>query len=172
VSHRDGGRRRIRAFVVLMFALMAAAPAAASAETVRTTIHIPGMVVDNLCNGEPVFLSGDLHVETTTYRTRRGGFIVRSSTRAHNLRGEGLVTQLPYRGDEGENTRGYYAPPPQPSYQSVVHWTKLWPDGPAPSMYLVIALRQTIAADGTVIPTLESMRLTCREPCRKRGGRH
>ena len=50
------------------------------------------------------------------------------------------------------NTFSYYAPPPYPSSHRVYHWTKLVPEANAPTMYLVVVLRETTAADGTTVP--------------------
>jgi hypothetical protein len=43
-------------------------------------------------------------------------------------------------------------------------WTKLVPQGPAPSKYLVLVLRETITADGTVVPVFERAYLVCKQP--------
>jgi hypothetical protein len=168
-------RRRLVAMVAL--ALVLAVPGVASAggdsggsgsgKTTRTTIHIPLTVLDNLCNGaEPVALSGDLMIVTRTTPDARGGYTVQSSSDAHNLQGQGLVSMYGYEGDDGEDSYAHYAPPPYPSTQSVVHYTRLVPKGPAPSEYLVVVLRETVLADGTVVPTLDRTYLTCRPPKR------
>ena len=103
-------------------------------QTVKTTIHMPAMILDNLCNGaEPVYLSGDLMITTRTTPDSRGGYTVQSSSDAHNLQGQGLVSMLGYEGDDGEDSYQYYAPPPYPSTFSVTHYTRLVPKGPAPS---------------------------------------
>jgi hypothetical protein len=157
--------RTVTAVAAMTAALLVAAPAqAGGGKTVRTTIHVPAMVVDNLCNGEPVVLTGDLVITTSTRPARDGGYTVSSTTDGRNLHGPGLVTQLEYTGDDNEQSYAYYAPPPYPSTFSVVHWTTLIPHGNAPSMYLVIVLRETVAADGTVVPTLDRMYLTCKQP--------
>ena len=85
---------------------------------------------------------------------------------ARDLRGTRIAPLPPigYRGADGENTYSYYAPPPFPSTHRVVHWTTLIPDGKAPRMYLVLVIRETIAADGTVIPVFEAAYLVCKQP--------
>jgi hypothetical protein len=135
-------------------------------ETVRTTINLPALVLDNLCNGDVVVLSGDLHITTTTTPQRNGGFTVRSSADARNLRGD-RIAPLPaigYHGWDREDTFSYYAPPPQPSQHRVVHWTRLVPEADEPVMYLVFELRETVLADGTVVPVLERAYLKCAPP--------
>jgi hypothetical protein len=143
--------------------VLAPASAPAAGRTVTYTLHVPAMVVDNLCNGEPVVFSGDLHIRETT-RVSGTGYTVESSTNARNLHGPGLVTGTEYSGQDTENTFAYYAAPPFPSSFSVVHWTRLESHGPVPNMYLVIVLRETIAPDGTVVPTLDRMYLSCQQP--------
>ncbi len=133
-------------------------------QTVKTTINLPAFPLDNLCNGDVVNLSGDLHITTTTTPHRNGGYTVRSSADARNLRGNRIAPPppIPYRGDDRENTYSYYAPPPQPSSHRVVHWTRLVPEGHAPTMYLLVVLRETLAADGTVVPVFERAYLACK----------
>jgi hypothetical protein len=151
-----------------VLAVVAAAPADATSRgtTVRTTINIPAMVADNLCNGDVVNLSGDLTITTTTTPARNGGYTVQTSAVARDLRGTRIAPppMIGYRGADGENTYSYYAPPPFPSTHRVVHWTTLIPDGNAPRMYLVLVIRETIAADGTVIPVFERAYLVCKQP--------
>jgi hypothetical protein len=133
--------------------------------TVDVTLDVPAMVVDNLCNGDVVNLSGDMRVITTTTPTRNGGYTVRSSTIAKDLRGERIAPPpvIGYHGDDVTNSYSYYAPPPYPSTHQVVHWTKLVPEGNAPTMYLVIVLRET-TANGTTVPVLERTYLVCQQP--------
>jgi hypothetical protein len=148
-------------------------------QTVTTTINLPALVLDNLCNGDVVNLSGDLRITTTTTPRSGGGFTVRSTADARGLRGERIfpLPAIGYRGDDREDTYSYYAPPPQPSTHSYTHWTKLVPEGKAPTMYLVVVIRETILADGTPVPVAERAYLKCTEPknrkCepRKRGAR-
>jgi hypothetical protein len=135
-------------------------------KTVKTTINLPALVLDNLCNLDVVNLHGDLHITTTTTPRRNGGYTVKSTAIARNLRGE-RIAPLPairYRGGDGENTYSYYAPPPYPSSHRVVHWTKLIPSGDEPRMYLVLVIREQILADGTVVPVLERTYLSCKPP--------
>jgi hypothetical protein len=135
-------------------------------QTVRITINLPALVLDNLCNADVVNLSGDLTITTTTTPQGDGGYTVRSSSVARNLTGT-RIAPLPaigYKGDDGENVYSYYAPPPQPSTHTVVHWTKLVPEGDAPTMYLVTVLRETTMADGTTVPVLDRAYLSYSPP--------
>jgi hypothetical protein len=135
-------------------------------QTVRTTINIPAMVADNLCNGDVVRLSGDLTITTTTTPRSDGGYTVRSSANARNLRGNRIAPLPPvgYHGWDSDDTYSYYAPPPQPSQHRVVHWTKLVPESDQPVMFLVFEIQETLLADGTVVPVLDRMYLKCSPP--------
>jgi hypothetical protein len=168
------GRQRGRIAMAMLgiagalLAVVVAAPAEAktAGTTVETTLNIPAMVVDNLCNLDVVNLSGDLTIRTTTTPARNGGYTVQTAAVARNLRGTRIAPPpaIGYRGGDGENTYSYYAPPPFPSTHRVVHWTTLIPDGNAPRMYLVLVILETITADGTVIPVLERAYLVCKQP--------
>jgi hypothetical protein len=135
-------------------------------KTVRTTLNIPAMVVDNLCNGDVVAVSGDLKIVTTTTPHRDGGYTVRSRATARNLRGERIAPPPPvgYHAHDGQDSYSYYAPPPQPSQHRVVHWTRLIPEADQPVMYLVFEIQETVLADGTVVPVLDRMYLHCSPP--------
>jgi hypothetical protein len=143
-----------------------AAKSAGRGQTVDVTINLPALVLDNLCNGDVVNLSGDLRIRTTTTPTRNGGYTVRSSAIARDLQGNRILPPpaIGYHGDDGENAYSYYAPPPYPSTHRVVHWTRLVPEAKAPSMYLVLVLQETIMADGTVVPVFERAYLVCKKP--------
>src|SRR4051794_18163454 len=68
--NRQRGRiaMAVLAIAGTLLVVVAAAPAEAKSggTTVATTINIPAMVVDNLCNLDIVNLSGDLTIRTTT----------------------------------------------------------------------------------------------------------
>jgi hypothetical protein len=159
----------VAAVALALLALIGAPPGEAKrekGETVTTTINLPVFLTDNICNGDVVNLHGDLTITTTTTPRRNGGFTVESSAIARNLEGERIAPPpaIGYRGDDGENTFSYFAPPPYPSSHRVVHWTRLIPDGKAPRMYLVVVLRETINADGTVVTAPEQVYLSCKKP--------
>jgi hypothetical protein len=182
-KHEFRPSRGIRALVVVLavgipLAVVAAGlsiPTRASAsgttttgksQTVKTTINIPAMVVDNLCNADVVNLSGDATITVTTTPRSNGGYTVRSSFIAPNLRGTRILPPPPigYKGDDRENAYSYYAPAGSSTHR-VVHWTKLVPQGNAPTMYLVVVIREAILADGTpAVPVFERAYLICRQP--------
>ena len=108
-----------------------------------------------------------MRIITVTRPARNGGFTVTSSAAAMNLRGNRIapLPMIGYRGDQTENSYSYYAPPPYPGTSSVVHWTRLNPQGNGPTMWLVIVMRYVIATDGTLAPSVpERAYLTCTEP--------
>jgi hypothetical protein len=135
-------------------------------KTVRTTINLAAFVADNLCNGDVVALSGDLTITTTTTPRPDGGFTVRSSADARNLKGTRIAPPpaVGYHGWDREDAYSYYAAPPQPSQHRVVHWTRLVPESDQPVMHLVFQIQETVLADGTVVPVLDRMYLKCSPP--------
>jgi hypothetical protein len=137
---------------------------------VDVTINIAALPLDNLCNGDVVNLSGDMRIVTVTRPAKNGGYTVTSTSTARNLRGERIapLPAIPYSGDQTENSFSYYAPPPYPSTSRVAHWTRLVPQGKAPTMWLVVVLRYTIAADGSLVPVAERANLTCTQPSEHR----
>jgi hypothetical protein len=140
-------------------------PSQAAAQTTRTEIHVPLRILDNLCaNDEPVQLSGDEYITTTTTARSDGGYTVRASIVAPNLKGTGMLTGIPYRGVDGQTTYSYAAPAPFPAVDDVTLYTVLKPQYQLPSMYLVTVIRETIAFDGTPLTTFRSISLTCKQP--------
>jgi hypothetical protein len=144
-------------------------------QRVDVTINVAALPLTNLCNGDVVNLSGDMRIVTVTRPARNGGYTVTSTATARNLRGSRIapLPAISYVGDDAENSFSYYAPPPYPSSSRVLHWTKLRPQGNAPTMWLVVALRYTVALDGTLVPVAERAYLTCSMPQHHRcaGGR-
>jgi hypothetical protein len=163
--------RRALLLLVAALSLMTVAPAQAmpdtsgSGRTVTYTLHVAALPVDNLCNADAVILSGDLYIRETTTPARNGGYRVTSTINGKDLTGHGLPSDLDYKGEDREDSRAYYAPPPYPSTFYDAHYTKLVPQGDAPSMYLVIILKEVVMADGTVVPTINRMFLVCKQPC-------
>ena len=164
VEHRHRSRWRAVTGTVLSAAALVV-PAQASAETTRTEIHIPLTVLTNLCaENEPVALSGDEYITTTTTPRPDGSFTVTASIVAPNLTGTGMVSNIPYSGVDGQQTYSYIATPPFPSTYDVTLFTILRPAYKLASMYLVTVIRQTIAFDGTPVTTFRSVSLTCKQP--------
>jgi hypothetical protein len=158
---------------VLAFVVLGAAPASAATEGKRTTnttvIHFPVAVLDNLCNGDAVAVNGDLTITQTTVQHRDGSFTIWSNSSAPNLTGQRLTPPpIDYNAADVEQSRSRNAPPPSPAYSfSDVHWTKLVPHGPAPTMYLVVVTRETLFENGKMVTMLDRAYLACTQPCRQ-----
>jgi hypothetical protein len=169
---RSFARPAVRLVMTLVSALLATGSSYAVAGTstdgqrVDVTINIAALPLDNLCNGDVVNLSGDMRIVTVTRPTKNGGYTVTSTATARNLRGNRIapLPAIPYTGDQTDDSFSYYAPPPYPSTSRIAHWTKLVPQGKAPTMWLVVVSRYTIAADGTLVPVAERAYLTCSQP--------
>jgi len=134
-------------------------------QTVKITIDVAALPVDNLCNGDVINLHGQETITTTTTPTSNG-FRVVSSMRANNLKGE-RVAPLPsydYVGSDDTDSYSYIAPPPYPTTYSGMHWTRIVPQTNASAMWLVVVTREVIAADGTAVPTVERAYLRCSQP--------
>jgi hypothetical protein len=132
--------------------------------TTEYTLHVAALPVTNLCNADAVILNGDLEIRETTTPAKKDGYTVQSTINGRNLTGSGLPSGLDYTGEDREQSNAYYAPPPYPSTFTDVHYTRLVPQGDAPGEYLVVVLRETVAADGTVVPTIDQTYLVCSQP--------
>lgn len=133
--------------------------------TVEYTLPVPALALENLCNLDAVILNGDLRIRTTTTTLRNGGVQVVSTINGRNLTGFGLPSALDYLGENREYSYSYTAPPPGIGTFQVTQYTKLDPQGGnAPTMYLVVVLRQVVLADLTAVPVLERMYLVCQQP--------
>jgi hypothetical protein len=136
----------------------------AKGTTTEYTLHVAALPVTNLCNADAVILNGDLHIRETTTPAKNGGYTVNSTTNGRNLTGSGLPSGLDYKGQDVEQSNAYYAPPPYPTTFTDAHYTKLVPQGNAPTEYLVVVLREVVLADGTVVPTIDKTYLVCSQP--------
>jgi hypothetical protein len=132
--------------------------------TTEYTLHVAALPVTNLCNADAVILNGDLAIRETTTPAKNGGYTVQSTINGRDLTGSGLPSGLDYRAEDREQSNAYYAPPPYPSTFTDAHYTKLVPQGKAPTEYLVVVLREVILADGTVVPTIDQTYLVCSQP--------
>ena len=133
--------------------------------TVEYTLPVPALALENVCYLDAVILNGDLHIRTTTTSLADGGVRVVSTINGRNLTGFGLPSALDYKGENHEYTYSYTAPPPGIGTFQVVQYTKLDPQGGnAPTMYLVVVLRQVVLADLTTVPVIERMYLVCQQP--------
>ena len=168
--------RILRRFTLMMLALVGAVTAglvmqssamattrAGKTTVVNATLQIPANVLDNLCNGDVVNLHGTLNIRTATTTQSNGSVRVVSTSRFTGTGARLNSTPINYHGDDTQNTAEYTAPPPYPSTFSVLQWTKLVPQGNAPTMWLVFVLREVVTPGGTV-PTLERTYLTCSQP--------
>jgi hypothetical protein len=119
------------------------------------TINVAALPLDNLCNGDVVVLSGEMRIVTVTRPTNNGGYTVTSTATARNLRGQRIAPPPPigYRGDQTESSYTYYAPPPYPRTTRIIHWTKLVPQGKAPTMWLVVVFRYVILPTARSFPS-------------------
>lgn len=158
-------RRLLIAMMVpaLSLAIVALRPAPARADTVISVINLPLVVIDNQCNGEPVGLSGDLLTVVTTRSTPDGGTTLRAVSVTRGLRGTGLVSGVSYRAVELSGTFATQLPPPGTGtfYYTVV--TLLVPQSSAaPAMLLVMAIKGTLAPDGTISNEVTRTYLVCR----------
>lgn len=171
-------RRTVAAVPLIVMAILATmalgvAPVSAAGSqstTTRTVIHFPADVLTNLCNADIVAVSGDLTITETTTRHSDGSFTIRSTAAAWHLTGSRVAPPpaIGYRAADVEQSYSRNAPPPSPAYTfSDAHWTKLVPQGPAPTMYLVVVLRETLLENGTMVTTLDRAYLVCTEPCRQ-----
>ena len=133
-------------------------------QTVEYTLPVPALALENLCNADAVVLNGDLHIRTTTTQLSNGGVQVVSTINGRNLTGFGLPSALDYKGENREYSYSYTAPPPGIGTFLVTQYTKLVPQGNAPTMYLVVVLREVVLSDGTTVPTLDRTYLVCQQP--------
>jgi hypothetical protein len=162
----------------MLIALSAAPASASTTYTVERTIHLAAVPLVNLCNTDLVNLQGDQHIVVRTTTRDDGTVIVNSVFNLKNARGQRYWPQppIPYRGSDLEQDYSYLAPPPYPQTFQIVHWTKLIPQSPAPTMYLVSVWRETINPNAPATVTPEPrIYLVCKEPCDHRnfddGGR-
>ena len=133
-------------------------------QTVEYTLPVPALALDNLCNLDAVILNGDLHIRTTTTTLPNGGVTVTSTINGRDLTGFGLPSALNYVGENREYSYSYTAPPPGIGTFQVTQYTKLVPQGNAPTMYLVVVLREVVLADLTTVPVIDRMYLVCKQP--------
>jgi hypothetical protein len=155
----------------VVLALTVAAPLAssvtcASAQTTRTRIAMPAVLIVNQCNNDPVALSGYMDVKVTTTPSANGTTTIASTASMPNLRGTGLASGRRYRAVDTTQTHKYLVAPPLPSTFHYKQWTVLRPRPASPSvpkMYLVFEMQGVIVA-GALVPSLLNASISCSVP--------
>src|SRR6187455_3196768 len=101
----SGHSRKILVFVI-MFALAAvtAFPAYAQAITFTDRVIVPFETVITGCNGEDVFVSGELLLISQTTIDDSGGIHFQSTLVPRHVRGVGLVTGTVYKAVGGDRS--------------------------------------------------------------------
>jgi hypothetical protein len=152
---------------VMLLALSAAPAFAATSYTVERTIHVPALALVNLCNADLVALQGDEHIRVTTTTRKDGTIIVNSHFSLPNLTGQRYAPPptVGYTGADYEQDYSYLAPPPHPNTFRIAQWTRLVPQGPAPTMYLVTVFKEVIYPDAPAVVTVDRAYLVCTQPC-------
>jgi len=149
---------------------MGPTPVSAASSTTRTeiTIRLEAATFVNLCNNDFVELAGDETIRVTRTTNSDGSSTVRSTLIAPNLTGKRAapLPMIGYRGADAHQNYAYYAPAHFPYTLTVIHWQKLVPQGPAPTMYLVTVLRETLLDSSSApVVTVDRLYLACTEPC-------
>jgi hypothetical protein len=150
-----------------LVALNAAPTSASTTYTVERTIRLAAVPFTNLCNTDVVNLQGDQHILVRTTARDDGTVIVNSVFNLKDATGQRYWPEppIPYKGSDLEQDYSYLAPPPYPQTFQIVHWTKLIPQRPAPTMYLISVWRETVDPNAPPVITPEPrVYFVCKEP--------
>jgi hypothetical protein len=143
----------------LLLALLLVAAPAQAANVVNTTIHIPLAVYDNPCLGEPIALSGDLHLILNITTDSAGGYHYVSKWNA-SYSGTGVISGAAYTASESKQES--WSAPQLPASHTTTSVVKLVTKGGAQNAFLITTFTTTIDANGAVTVTEDSVSVDCR----------
>ena len=156
-DHRSAVAALVGALVCWLV-LGLAAPA--RAETTNVTINVPAQVYENTCAGEPVVVHGTLHLVVATTSDGGGGYHVKTGLNTQGMQGQGLISRVPYRAAEVQETVQHVRPP-HPTMTSVVHELRLLAQGQVSNLLFSFRQRTVVTADGVPTVTADGLRLSC-----------
>lgn len=137
-----------------------AALAQATTVTTNETTTLNGTEV-NLCSGEVVVLTGEIHVVTHTTTDSNGGLHVKTHQNFENVTGTGTLFLTPYRAvssnnhsfnDNGSNAQQEF---------TTVNRVRLISPGPAENFLLNATSHTTVNANGEVTTTFSNFVVNC-----------
>ena len=145
------GPRKILALMIAL-ALAAVTPFPTSARAITTTnrVIVPYEPIMFGCNGEPVFMSGELLLILHTTIDDRGGVHQEITLRARRLRGVGSETGTQYRAAEGSHAHFYMDADGAPWTFTSAAILNLVSQGGSDNFKLKITFHITVNANGEV----------------------
>jgi hypothetical protein len=158
-QQKGGGVKRLvlSLAVVGMTLALAAGMALAQATTDTFNEREPlDLIVDNPCTGEPLQLTGELHILFHVTEDANGGFHVQTHFQPQGVSGAGLVTGEQYRG-VGVTRDEFYFPPGELRETTFIDHFYFVSTGPSENMLATTTTHVTFNANGE--PTAELVRL-------------
>lgn len=139
--------------------LNAAVMAQATTVTTNETLTLNSTTV-NLCNGDTITLTGQVHIVTHTTTDSNGGSHVKTHQNFEDVSGTGTLV-LTYRGVSSNNhTVNNNGSNLQQEFTSV-NRVRLISQGPSDNYKLDITIHTTINANGEATSTVNNVSTTC-----------
>jgi hypothetical protein len=151
----------ILGLLVVMFSQLFIPPAKAG-NVYNITINIPAMITDNPCaGGEPVALTGALHLTESVTTDSRGGFHLVQTLNTQGLSGQGLVSGKKYTSSQIQEDN-FYTQPPFPVVVTNIHHITLQSQTGLANFLFALDLHTTINANGVPTATVDNFRCECK----------
>jgi hypothetical protein len=159
-NQQKGGMKRLvlSLAVVGMTLALAAEMALAQATTDTSNEQVPldGIVVDNPCTGEPLQLTGELHILFHVTEDANGGFHVQTQFQPQGASATGLVSGEQYRGVGVTRDEAYF-PPGELRETTFIDRFYFVSKGSSDNLLATTTIHVTFNANGE--PTAELVRL-------------
>lgn len=127
---------------------------------VNSTITIPASVLPNPCNGEPVNLTGTIHVTMSSTTDKQGGVHLTYSANYQSVTGTGLLSGVKYTSSDNKNDSTYIHP--IPAIYTTTHHVNLISSTIIPNFLLALDFHITINATGVLAASVDNLRLECK----------
>ena len=159
LTRRPTIARKGAATLLLALGLLLLASPARAAQIVNVTVNVPAVVYDNPCVGEPVSLSGDLHLILNVTIDSSGGYHFVSKWNA-SYTGTGLISGATYKASESKQES--WSASQLPASHTTTSVVKLISKGGAQNAYLYTTTTTTIDANLVATVTVDSVSIDCR----------
>lgn len=160
-SSRPAALLLLLAVALLAFTVVLARPTAADAdELLNVTRDVPASVWGNPCTGEPVNLSGRIHIVIYVRSDNQGGWHVTTHEDVE-LSGVGLVSGADYQASTTHD-KDSYARAPFPYIETMTFNDEVLSQGAAENFVMHHDVHLTVTANGIPTATVDNLRVGCR----------
>ena len=133
--------------------------AQATTDTYNETVPVD-VIFDNPCNGEPLHITGEIHILYIVTEDANGGIHIQMQIQPQEYTATGLVSGEQYRGVGVSRDEGYIAPGTVRELTHVNHFSMI-SEGPTANFLQGVTIHHTFNAKGEPTADILSLNFYC-----------